>query len=188
MHPLNDALPGPYVPVRVASGALVSGRYTYEPPLCRTSVPQDFCFPLSVPLDRSCLPRIRWCGTGGFQEQGQCFFIGLSCSIPAIAFYYFFLVQRLVLWGWGHRTDRVYIILSQPCTPTTFNNNNNNKNSLKGLLAVLPTHDLCSYYRVWVSRKEDKKSTIVLRIHTLFPQETQLELMADAVGHIPPLS
>ena len=29
-------------------------------------------------------PHILWCGTGGFQEQGQCFFIGLSCSIPTI--------------------------------------------------------------------------------------------------------
>ena len=33
---------------------------------------------------------------------------------------------RLVLWGWGLRTDRVYIILSQPCRLTFFNNNNNN--------------------------------------------------------------
>ena len=27
MHPLNDALPGPYVPVRVTRGALVARRY-----------------------------------------------------------------------------------------------------------------------------------------------------------------
>ena len=44
MHPLNDALPGPYVPVRVL---------VY---LCATSqqnltVPQDLCSPLSVPLE-----------------------------------------------------------------------------------------------------------------------------------------
>ena len=31
MHPLNDALPGPYVPVWVSRGALVAHRYTYEP-------------------------------------------------------------------------------------------------------------------------------------------------------------
>ena len=30
-------------------------------------------------------------GTGGFQEQGQCFFIGLNCSIPTIVFYSFSL-------------------------------------------------------------------------------------------------
>ena len=43
--------------------------------------------------------------TGGFQEQGHCFFIGLSCSIPTIIFYSFSIslnsVYRLVLWGWG---------------------------------------------------------------------------------------
>ena len=70
----------------------------------------------SVPLERSWWPRIRWCGTGGFQEQYQCFFIGLCCSIPTIVFYYFKLfflsVYRLVLWSWGLRTDRVYITLS----------------------------------------------------------------------------
>ena len=71
----------------------------------------DFYSPLGVPLERSCWPCIRWCGTGGFQEQVQCFFIGLICSIPTIVFYYFSLsvlpVSRLVLWGWGLRTDKV---------------------------------------------------------------------------------
>ena len=37
VHPLNGALPGPYVPVRVIRGALVAHRYTYAPPRCRTS-------------------------------------------------------------------------------------------------------------------------------------------------------
>ena len=37
VHPLNGALPGPYVPVRVTRGALVAHRYTYAPPRCRTS-------------------------------------------------------------------------------------------------------------------------------------------------------
>ena len=88
------------------------------------AVSQDFCSSLSVPLERSSLPRIRWCGTGGFQEEGRCFLIGISCSKPSIVFYYFSLsllsVYRLVLWGWGLRTDRVYITLSQPCTAALF--------------------------------------------------------------------
>ena len=54
-------------------------------------------------------PRLRWCGTGVFQEQGEFFFIGLSSCIPTIVFYYFSIsllpVYRLVLWGWGLRTD-----------------------------------------------------------------------------------
>ena len=36
MHPLNGALPGPYVPVRVTRIALVAHRYTYAMPRCRT--------------------------------------------------------------------------------------------------------------------------------------------------------
>ena len=52
MNPLNDALPGPYVPVRVTRCALVAHRYIY---LCATSLqnlaePQDFCSILSIPL------------------------------------------------------------------------------------------------------------------------------------------
>ena len=87
-------------------------------------VQQDFYSLFGVPLERSCKLRFRWCGTGGFQEQGQCFFIGLSYSIPTIVFYSLSLsllsVYRLVLWGWGLRTDRVYITLSQPCTACLF--------------------------------------------------------------------
>ena len=36
VHPLNGALPGPCVPVRVKRGALVAHRYSYAPPSCRT--------------------------------------------------------------------------------------------------------------------------------------------------------
>ena len=32
MHPLHDAVPGPYVPVWVTCSALVAHRYTYAPP------------------------------------------------------------------------------------------------------------------------------------------------------------
>ena len=45
MHLLNDALPGPYVPVWVTRSALITHRYTYAPPCsrisqyCRTFVP-----------------------------------------------------------------------------------------------------------------------------------------------------
>ena len=50
IHQLNDALPGPYVPVRVTRGALVAHGYTYAPSRCRTSqFPRTF-LPLSVSL------------------------------------------------------------------------------------------------------------------------------------------
>ena len=50
MHQLNDALPRPYVPVRVTRGALVAHRYTFAPPRCRTSQYSRIFVPLSVSL------------------------------------------------------------------------------------------------------------------------------------------
>ena len=50
MHPLNGALPGPYVPVRVTRSALVVHRYTYAPPRRRTSQHSRTFIPLSVSL------------------------------------------------------------------------------------------------------------------------------------------
>ena len=66
-------------------------------------------FPSRCPSGTIFLTRIRWCGTGRFQEQCQRFFSVISCSIPTIVFYSFSLsllsIYRLVLWGWGLRTD-----------------------------------------------------------------------------------
>ena len=53
VHPLNCALPGPHVPVRVTRGALVAHRYTV---LCFALLAAEshFYSSLSVPLERSC--------------------------------------------------------------------------------------------------------------------------------------
>ena len=57
-------------------------------------------------------------------RTGPMLFIGLCCSIPTIVFFSFSLsllsIYGLVLCGWGLRTDRVYITLSQPCTADIF--------------------------------------------------------------------
>ena len=50
VHPLNGALPGPYVSARVTPGALVSHRYTYAPPRCRTLQYSRTYIPFSVSL------------------------------------------------------------------------------------------------------------------------------------------
>ena len=87
VHPLNGALPGPYVRVRVTRGALVAHRYTYAPPRCRTlQYRAGLLFPSRCLSRTILLTPYSWCGTGGFQEQGQCFFIGLSCSIRTVVF------------------------------------------------------------------------------------------------------
>ena len=49
VHPLNGALPGPYVPVRVTRGALVAHQYTYAPTRCRTSQCHGLLFPFQYP-------------------------------------------------------------------------------------------------------------------------------------------
>ena len=77
MHPLYGALPVPYVPMRVTRAAVIAHRYTYAPPRCKTSQ-YDFYSLVSVSVERSKWPLVRWCGTGGFEEQGQCLFIGLA--------------------------------------------------------------------------------------------------------------
>ena len=124
-HPLNGAFPEPYVPLRVIRGARVAHRYTYTPPRCRTSQYRRTFMPLSVSLWNDLAgPVFDVVGLAGFKSRANVFFIGLSCSIPTIVFYYFSLsllsVYRLVLWGWDLRTDRVYIALSQPCTADLF--------------------------------------------------------------------
>ena len=79
MHLLCCALPVPHV--RVTRGALVAHRYTYTyaPSRCRTFY--FITLSLSVWNDLADPVRIRWCRTGGFQEQSQCFLTGVSCSI-----------------------------------------------------------------------------------------------------------
>ena len=68
-HPHSGALPGPYVPVWVPFGALVSHRYTYAPPRCRTSQYCRTFIPLSVSLWNYLTdPAFDGCGTGRFQE------------------------------------------------------------------------------------------------------------------------
>ena len=50
MHPLNGALPGPYVPVRVRRRAMVAHRYTYAQRRNRTSQHHRTFIPFSVSL------------------------------------------------------------------------------------------------------------------------------------------
>ena len=123
VHPLNGALPGPYVSARVTRGALVAHRYTYAPPRCRTLQYSRTFIPFSVSLltdlaDRSC-----WCGTGGFQEKGKCFYICLSCSIPTKSSTVFpFLFFLSISWYCGAGVFGLIgcISLSQPCTADLF--------------------------------------------------------------------
>ena len=126
MHLLNDALSGPYVPVWVTCSGLVAHQYTYSPPCCRTSQYRRTFVPLCVSLEWSCWHCVGWCLTGRFQEQGQCFYMCLSCSIPTPVFtvfpFLFFLSK-----GWYCDPGVLGLI---GCISlfllTSFNNNNYN--------------------------------------------------------------
>ena len=50
MHPLHGVFPVPYVPVRITRVALVTHRYPYAPPRCRTSQYYTTCILLSTSL------------------------------------------------------------------------------------------------------------------------------------------
>ena len=76
MHPLNGALPGPYVPVRVTRRALVAHRYTYAPPRCRTSQYRRTFIPLSVTFwNDLAIPVFDGVGLAGFKSRAIAFLL-----------------------------------------------------------------------------------------------------------------
>ena len=76
MHPLCDALPVPYVPVRVTRGTLIAHRYTYVPPRCRTSQYRMTFIPLSVSLWNDLVdPVFDPVGLAGFKSRSNAFLL-----------------------------------------------------------------------------------------------------------------
>ena len=76
MHPLNFALPLPYVPVRVTRGALVAHRYTYATPRCRTSQYRRTFVPISVSLWNDVAdPVFDGVGLAGFKSRENVFLL-----------------------------------------------------------------------------------------------------------------
>ena len=67
-----------------------------------------------------------------FSRAGPMLFCWPSCSLlfclQLFSLSLLFL-YRLVVWGWGLRTDRVSISLSRPCIANIFFNNNDNNNN-----------------------------------------------------------
>ena len=120
MHPLCGALPVPYVPVRVTRCTLIAHRYTYAPPRCRASQYHRTFISLSVSLWNDLVDPV-FDGVGGFKEQVQCLFVGVLALLFCLQLFSLSLfLYRLVVWGWGLRTDRVSISLSRPCSANLF--------------------------------------------------------------------
>ena len=124
LHTLYGALPALYVPVRVTRGAVIAHRFTYAPPRCRTSQYSKTFIPFSVSLwnDLSDDPYLMvwdWL----VSRAGPMSLYWPCCSLPfCLPLFSFSLLSfyGLVLWGWGLRTDRVSIDLSQPCITNIF--------------------------------------------------------------------
>ena len=124
MHSLNDMLPGPYVVVRVTRGALVAHRYTYEPPRCRTSQYSRTFVLSQCPSVTILLSQYSMVWDWRVSRAGPMLFYWPKLLYPyysPLLFFPFLIpVYWLVLYGWGLRTDSVYITLSQPCTADLF--------------------------------------------------------------------
>ena len=74
VHPLNGALPGPFVPVRVTRGALVAHRYTYVQPRCRTLQYRITFILLSVSFwNDLASPVFDGVGLAGFKSRANAF-------------------------------------------------------------------------------------------------------------------
>ena len=76
VHPLNGALPGPYMPARVTRGALVAHRYTYAPPRCRTLQYSRTFIPFSVSLWNDLAnPVFDGVGLAGFKSRANAYLL-----------------------------------------------------------------------------------------------------------------
>ena len=76
MHPLYGALPDPYVLVRVTRGAVIAHRYTYAPPLCKTSQYRRTFILLSVSLWNNLGdPLFNGVGLSGFKSRANAFIL-----------------------------------------------------------------------------------------------------------------
>ena len=123
MHPLYGALPVPYVPVRVTRGTVIAHRYTYAPPRCRTSQYRRTFIPWSVSLWNDLIdPVFNGVGLAGFKSRTNAFLLAqlLAHFLSPAVFLFSSFILWLVIWGWGLRTNRVLIALSQPCIANFF--------------------------------------------------------------------
>ena len=76
MHPLNSALPGPYVSMRVPRRALVAHRYTYAPPRSISSQhPSSFILHSVSLWNDLANPVFDSVGLAGFKSRGNAFLL-----------------------------------------------------------------------------------------------------------------
>ena len=105
------------------------------------AAPQDFYSTSSISVELSWWPRIRWCGTGGFQEQSPLFFYWPSCSLPFCFLLFSLLFFHSMGWYCGDGVFGLiccYLLSPGLSLPTFFNNKNNINNMRHYNTASLP--------------------------------------------------
>ena len=132
IHVLNDALPIPYVPVRVTCSALAAHRCTYAPPRCRTSQYRGLLFPSRCPSGTILLTPHSMVVDWRVSRAGPMLFYCPKLLYPYYSFLLFFpfssfcvlvgIVGKLGVFG---LIGCISLSLSL-ALPTSFNNNNNN--------------------------------------------------------------
>ena len=122
-HPLCGAPPVPYVPVLATRGAFIAHRYTYAPPPCRTSQYRMTFIPIHYLSGTIWLTPYSMVWDWRVSRTGPTPFCWPSCSLlfcVQLFFLSLLFLYRLVVWGWGLRTDRVSISLSRSCIANLF--------------------------------------------------------------------
>ena len=123
-HPFCDALPVPYVQVRVTDGAFIADRYSYAPTRSRTSQYRRTFIHLSVSLSGTIwFTPYSMVWAWRVSRAGITPFCWPSCSLLFCLQLFpisLLFLYGLVVWGWGFRTDRVSIYFSRPCIANLF--------------------------------------------------------------------
>ena len=126
MHTLYCALPVPYAPVWVTRGSVMARHIGTLMRLLAAELrsTSGIFFQICLYLCGTILvSRYSMVWDWRVSRAMQMHFYWPSCSLPfclqqfspsVLSFY------ELVLWGWGLRTDRLLIALSQPCTVNLF--------------------------------------------------------------------